>query len=157
MSSKIVLANGAIVQANNETCPDIFTALKESHNNLGIVTRFDIVAFEQGLIWGGTAFYDNTTIPKQLEAFVEFTNNVGQDPYGSLIFNWVYFPTVTKDIIIENLYEYTSVWANNLTTYPPAFIDFSYTSAVRPPLTNTLRITNLSSLTSELNWPANVR
>lgn len=139
------------------TRPDLFTALKGSQNNLGIITRFDIVAFEQGDLWGGTAIYDNTTIPKQLEAFVEFTNNIEQDPYGSLIFDWVYFPSVSEAVIVENLYEYTSTWVNNETTFPPAFSNFSNTSAIGPPSKNTLRIANLSSLTGELNSPANVR
>lgn len=139
------------------TRPDLFTALKGSQNNLGIITRFDIVAFEQGDLWGGTAIYDNTTIPKQLEAFVEFTNNIEQDPYGSLIFDWVYFPSVSEAVIVENLYEYTSTWVNNETTFPPAFSNFSNTSAIGPPGKNTLRIANLSSLTGELNSPANVR
>ena len=145
------------MQANNLTNPDLFTALKGSQNNLGIITRFDIVAFQQGDLWGGTAIYDNTTIPAQLEAFVDFTNNIEKDPYGSLIFDWVYFPSVQKTVILENLYEYTGKFANNVSSFPPAFKAFSNTSAIGPPLKNTLRLANLSSLTGELNSPANVR
>ncbi len=156
MQSQVVLGNGAIVEANNKTNPDLFRALKGSQNNLAIVTRLDIVAFEQPLLWGGTAFYDNTTVAKQIEAFVQFTNDIEKDPYGSLIFNWVYTPA-TKQIQIENLYEYTKPFANNATEYPPAFSRFAPTSAIGPPLTNTLRVANLSSLTGELNSPANVR
>ena len=151
-----VLGDGSIVQANNKTNPDLFTALKGSQNNLGIITRFDITAFQQGLLWGGTAIYDNLTIPAQLEAFVNFTDNVEKDPYGSLIFDWVYLPSLGQ-IIVENLYEYTGTWANNQTTYPPAFTEFSNTSAIGPPMKNTLRLANLSSLTGELNSPAEVR
>jgi len=151
-----VLGSGEIVQANNVTNPDLFTALKGSQNNLAIITRFDIVAFPQGDIWGGTAIYDNTTIPKQLEAFVEFTDNIEKDPYGSLIFVWVYIPAQGQ-IIVENLYEYTGSWTNNATTFPPAFKSFSNASAIGSPLTNTLRIANLSSLTGELNSPPEVR
>lgn len=139
------------------TRPDLFTALKGAQNNLGIITRFDFVAFEQGLLWGGVAFYDNTTIPAQMEAFVEFTNDLAKDPYGSLIFNWVYFPSVSDQVQLQNIYEYTGKFQNNLTTYPPAFANFSNTSAIGPPLTSTLRLANLTSLTTELNGPANVR
>ena len=153
----MVLGSGEIVQANNVTNSDLFTALKGSQNNLGIVTRFDIVAFPQGDLWGGTAIYDNTTIPAQLKAFVDFTNNIEKDPYGSLIFDWVYIPSVQKTVILENLYEYTGKFANNQSSFPPAFKAFSNTSAIGPPLKNTLRLANLSSLTGELNSPANVR
>ena len=144
------------MEANNKTNPDLFTALKGSQNNLAIITRLDIVAFEQPLLWGGTAFYDNTTVPKQIKAFVNFVDSIEKDPYGSLIFNWVYTPA-TKQIQIENLYEYTKPFANNTTEYPPAFTEFAPTSPIGPPLTNTLRVANLSSLTGELNSPANLR
>ena len=144
------------MEANNKTNPDLFTALKGSQNNLAIITRLDIVAFEQPLLWGGTAFYDNTTVPKQIEAFVQFANDIEKDPYGSLIFNWVYI-AASGQIQIENLYEYTQPFAKNATEYPPAFSGFAPTSSIGPPITNTLRVANLSSLTGELNSPANLR
>ena len=144
------------MEANNKTNSYLFTALKGSQNNLAIITRLDIVAFEQPLLWGGTAFYDTTTVPKQIEAFVQFVDNIENDPYGSLIFNWVYSPA-SKQIQIENLYEYTRPFANNATEYPPAFDGFAPTSSIGAPLTNTLRVANLSSLTGELNSPANLR
>ena len=134
----------------------MFVALKGSQNNLAIITRLDIVAFKQPLFWGGVTFYDNTTVPKQIEAFVKFTDNIEKDPYGSLIFNWVYNST-TKQILIENLYEYTTTFTNNATEYPPAFSEFAPTSPIGPPISNTLRVANLSSLTGELNSPANLR
>ena len=144
------------MEANNKSNPDLFTALKGSQNNLAIITRIDIVAFEQPLLWGGIALYDNTTIPKQLEAFVQFTNNIEKDPYGSLIFVWIYTPA-TNQLVVENLYEYTRPFVNNATDYPPAFSGFAPTSPIGPPINNTLRTANLSSLTGELNSPANLR
>ena len=154
--SQVVLGNGDIVQANNKTNPDLFKALKGSQNNLAIITRLDIVAFEQPLLWGGTTIYDNTTIPKQIEAFVQFADNVEKDPYASLIMLWTYV-AAQKLLTVENLYEYTKPFANNATEYPPAFSEFAPTSPIGPPLTNTLRVANLSSLTGELNSPANLR
>ena len=153
---QVVLGNGDIVQANNKTNPDLFKALKGSQNNLAIITRFDIVAFQQPLLWGGTTIYANTTIPKQLEAFVNFTDNVEKDPYASLIMLWLY-TAAEKQVVVENLYEYTKPFANNATEYPPAFSEFAPTSPIGPPLSNTLRSANLSSLTGELNSPANLR
>ena len=78
------------------------------------------------------------------------------DPNGSLIFVWLYFPA-SKQILIENIYDYTTTFANNVTKYPPAFTGFAPTSPIGTPVTNTLRVVNLSSLTGELNSPANLR
>ena len=135
---------------------DLFTALKGSQNNLGIITRFDILAFKQGDIWGGTTIYNASTVPQQLEAFVKFTDNIENDPYGSLIFVWDYIPA-NNSLFLLNLYEYTREFADNATNFPPAFHDFSNRSAIGPPNSNTLRIANLSSLTGELNSQANLR
>ena len=152
----MVLGNGTVVQANNLTNSDLFTALKGSQNNLGLITKIDIVAFEQTDLWGGTATYSTKTVPAQLKAFVDFTKNIVNDPFGSLIFVWVYDPT-TENILIENLYEYTANISGPVTTYPPPFKDFAPDSPIGPPIQNTLRVTNLSSLTGELNSPANLR
>lgn len=150
-----MLGSGEIGQANNQTNPTLFTAVKGSQHNLGIITRFDIVAFQQEDLWGGTAFHENTTIPKQLEAFVDFTDNIEKDLYGSLLFVWLYFPG--QPVIIDNLYEYTRKFANNATSFPPAFKKFFKTSAMGPPDTDTLRLTNMSSLTAELNSQPELR
>ncbi|CAF9935025.1 MAG: hypothetical protein HETSPECPRED_009436 [Heterodermia speciosa] len=152
---EVVLGCGKVVHANNVTNPDLFTALKGGSNNLGIVTKFEIVAFEQSDLWGGTAQYDAKTIPAQLEAFYDFTENLVKDPYGSLIFVWLYFPAI-KSLVIENLYEYTANLSGPVTTYPPPFKGFAPDSPVGPPISNTLRVTNLSSLTGELNSAANL-
>ena len=115
-----------------------------------------MVAFEQTDLWGGTATYSIKTIPAQLKAFVDFTKNIVSDPFGSLIFVWIYDPT-TKNVLIENLYEYTANISGPVTTYPPPFNGFAPDSHIGPPVQNTLRVTNLSSLTGELNSPANLR
>ena len=156
IACQVVLGCGKVVQANNVTNSDLFTALKGGSNNLGIVTKFEIVAFEQSDLWGGTAQYDKKTIPAQLKAFYDFTENLVKDPYGSLIFVWLYFPA-TKSLVIENLYEYTANLSGPVTTYPPPFKGFAPDSPVGPPISNTLRVTNLSSLTGELNSAANLR
>lgn len=160
LTKQVVLGNGTVVQANNQTNSDLFTALKGSSNNLGLVTRFDIVAFKQGDLWGGVANYDIKTARKQLEAFVKFTDNVAKRPYGSLIFVWTYLKA-TNSVSISNLYEYTGdVTGLNLsaTKFPsPEFDEFAPASPIGPPTTSTLRTANLSSLTGELNSPVELR
>ena len=122
------------------------------------MTRFDIVAFPQGPIWGGTAIYNVTSreqLLPHLKAFNEFTDAVYKDPYGSLILLW-YYAVAAKTFVVENLYEYTKDVANPA-VFPPAFVNFSQTSAIGPPVTNTLRVATLSNLTGELNSPPDVR
>lgn len=52
---EIVLGDGSIATASASERPDLFQALKGSSNNLGIVTRFDLEAFDNGngTIFGG--------------------------------------------------------------------------------------------------------
>ncbi|KAL8665662.1 MAG: hypothetical protein Q9168_007656 [Polycauliona sp. 1 TL-2023] len=152
---EVVLGNGTVVEATNTTNADLFTALKGSQNNLGVITKFDFVAFEQTDLWGGEASYDKKTIPEQIKAFYEFTKNIKNDPYGSLIFLWTYSPSLPESdrISVTNLYEYTANLSGPVTTYPPPFKGFAPDGPIGAPTANTLRVANLSSLVGELNSP----
>ncbi|KAL8993094.1 MAG: hypothetical protein Q9188_007416 [Gyalolechia gomerana] len=149
---EVVLGSGEIVQANNQTNPDLFTALKGSSNNLGIVTRFDIVAFKQGNLWGGMATYNSSKTREQIRAIVSFTDKVSKNPFGSLISLWTYLKGV-EGVSITNLYEYTGAGGELGLGVLPEFEDFAPTSPIGAPLKDTLRSANLSSLTGELNAP----
>ncbi|KAL8645053.1 MAG: hypothetical protein Q9210_006923, partial [Variospora velana] len=159
-STGVVLGNGTVVQANNQSNPDLFTALKGSSNNLGIVTRFDMLAFKQGDLWGGVANYDGKRARKHIEAFVKFTDNLAKYPESSLIFVWSYIKAIDT-ITFSNLYEYSgNVEGLGPSKFPsPAFDEFAPTSPVGTPISisSTLRVANLSSLTEELNSPPDLR
>lgn len=146
----MALANGSIVNANNQTNSDLWQVLKGGSNNFGIVTRIDLTAFESGNIWGGIVLYPASTIPAQIDAFVKFTDAIEQDPYASLITFWIY-SSATNTTVVENCYEYTKPIAN-----ASIFTDLL---AIAPeiPDTNTLRIDNLTSLTTELEAASNLR
>ncbi|KAL8994667.1 MAG: hypothetical protein Q9169_005420 [Polycauliona sp. 2 TL-2023] len=152
---EVVLGNGTVTEATNTTNADLFTALKGSQNNLAIVTKFDFVAFETTDLWGGTAAYDIKTLPEQIKSFYEFTKNIKNEPYGSLLSLWTYFPKLpeSQQIVITNLYEYTANLSEPVTTYPPPFKNFTPDSPIGPPTAETLRVANLSSLVAELNSP----
>ncbi|OKL57497.1 hypothetical protein UA08_06895 [Talaromyces atroroseus] len=51
---EVVLADGAIVNANADTNSDLFWALRGGGSNFGIVTRFDLQTHPLDLVWGGT-------------------------------------------------------------------------------------------------------
>lgn len=48
-----MLANGSISNVNYESHPDLYWALRGGAGNFGIVTAFDLEAYELGPVWGG--------------------------------------------------------------------------------------------------------
>ena len=148
---QVVLANSTIVNANSNENSDLWKVLKGGSNNFGVVTRIDLTAFESTNIWGGVVLYPSTTIPQQISAFVNFTEKIDQDPYGSLITFWAY-TSATNMTVVENAYEYTKPVQNPSSSFDELL-------AIKPelPKTNTLRLANLTSLTTELEAAADLR
>jgi FAD/FMN-containing dehydrogenase len=69
---EIVLANSTIVNANVQTNPDLFWALKGGSSNFGIVTRFDVRTFPVSSVFGGTTFYKPEYVDKYLDAVAAY-------------------------------------------------------------------------------------
>ena len=163
---EIVLGNGTLTNANAKENPDLFKALKGGSGNLGIVTRFDFVAFPGGPLWGGVTVYNYTDFQKSIKPFVDFTNNIANDPYGSLISAWTHNAT-TNQTLVTNLYEFTgnatakpyytfSDPENAPNPFPKPFTDFTF-DKIGKPVANTLRVAPLYNLTFELNSGNGVR
>lgn len=139
---QIVVANGTILNANANTHSDLWQALKGGSNNFGIVTNFELFAFEQRDLWGGVVVLPGSATNDLIPAFVTFNDEIRDDPYSSLISFWQYASwTGTTNII--NAWEYTKPIAN-----PPAFDGLRSVSIHN--LTDTMRITNMTDLTAEL-------
>lgn len=68
---ELVLASGETVNANASENADLWRALRGGGNNFGVVTRYDLRTFPQGLFWGGAAFYFPPSFPGQVDALVE--------------------------------------------------------------------------------------
>ena len=124
--------------------------LKGGANNFGIVTRIDLTAFSSGNIWGGVVVYPESTTMAQISAFVNFTDKVANDPYASLIAIWDY-NSATNMTVVENSYVYTKPVAK------PTIFDQHLAIQPEVPKSNTLRIANLTSLTTELEAAPNIR
>ncbi|PWY96282.1 FAD-binding domain-containing protein [Aspergillus sclerotioniger CBS 115572] len=137
---QVVLASGSIVNANRTSHSDLYQALKGGSINFGIVTKYDIRAFPHETLWGGLVVYDNSTTAQQIEAGVDFTNNIHNDPYASWIGMWGY-DSVTGQNIMANALEYTKPVA-----YAPAFEGFLKI----PNITSTMRFASIYDLTNEL-------
>jgi hypothetical protein len=69
---EVVLASGKVINANATSHSDLFAALKGGQNNFGIVTRFDLQAFQAGPIWGGRIMFAPNATTALLTAFTEF-------------------------------------------------------------------------------------
>lgn len=139
---EVVLADGAVVNANCEENSDLWYALKGGSNNFGVVTRFDFQTFAQGDLWGGAIIYPSSTLPDQLAAFVNFTHSATYDPHASLINSFGYAPAAGTTFVSNSLV-YTAPVVN-----PPAFQQYT---SIQPQFANTMRISNLSDFALELN------
>jgi hypothetical protein len=125
-----------VVNANADKNPDLWQALKGgSGANFGIVTRFDMFAFQTGNLWGGTATYNKST------------DNVSNYPDGSSIIFWSYLP-IMADIVI--LAAYDDIQGNEA---PAGFDDFM----TIPRIADTLRIDSHKALTDELEQATGYR
>lgn len=139
VNHEIVLANGEIVNVNATSSPDLWLALKGGSNNFGVVTRFDVRSFEQGRMWGGSIYYDISTVAQQLEAFANFDIATAYDEYAVLIQSFGF--SSTRGMAAVNGIEYTKPVAN-----PAVFHPFT---SIQPQLASTMRISNLTDLTIE--------
>lgn len=119
-----------------------------SGSNFGIITRFDVQAFEAGHLWGGTMVYPKSVGQQFIDAYQAWTENVNNYPEGSSIIFWSYLPDM-GDIVILTAYEDT---AGNVA--PSGFDQFM---AIPDAIVSTMRIASHKELTDELEQPAGYR
>jgi FAD/FMN-containing dehydrogenase len=138
-SFEVVLANGSIINANNDENVDLLWALRGGTNNFGIITRIDLQTFEQGDLWGGEVLYPISTADEQIIAMAAFNNPATYDEFSSLITTFAYSGAEDISVIVNNM-EYTKPVVD-----PSAFHSLSSL----PPLASTQRITNVTDLVTE--------
>ena len=136
---EVVLANGEVVNANATSNSGLWWALKGGSNNFGVVTRFDLRAFQQGSFWGGIVLYADSASPSLLEAFVDLNKDKSFDEYAALMQSHVYAPGMGF-LAVANM-QYTRALENPETLH-------SYTKA-QPQYSNTMRLSNQTDFTDE--------
>lgn len=141
---EVVTASGDIIYASEDTYPDLFKVLKGGSSNFGIVTRFDLETFEAPNLWGGVVTYNKTAGPQLISSMVAFVDNVENDPGSASIILWTYQPAL-KDTIVVGVYENTDGVVAG-----PSFENYL---AVPANLSSTMRVTDISDLTQELEQP----
>lgn len=145
---EVVLANGSIVTASQNDHSDLFQVLKRGSTNFGIVTRFDLVSFQGGDIFGGLALYPETTSEDQFQALISFGDKTREDPFGSAIVISVYMSAM-KVPLFMNAYEYTEPVER------PAVLEEFF--AIQGNMSDTTGIRNMTSLAEELEQPKSHR
>jgi FAD/FMN-containing dehydrogenase len=137
---ELVLANGTIINVNENSYPDLRVALRGGSNNFGVLTRYDLKTFDQPPYWGGTLFHDSSTVQQQLAGFAEINSATDYDEYSHVIMSFFFFGGVTG---VVNHIEYSKPGVVN----PPSL----------QPITNithtlsTMRISDTSDFAQELN------
>jgi hypothetical protein len=135
---EVVLSSGEIVQANKNSNPDLFRALKGGTNNFGIVTRFDLPAFHQGKMWGGALYYPSTAYAGIVEDFYNFASTPEPDLNAHLIAATAHSPLGSINVV--NMY-YAKPTSN-----PSSLRSFT---AIQPQIANTLREDSLLGFANE--------
>lgn len=136
-NTQVVLANASITNVNLTSYPDLYFALRGGGNNFGIVTRFDLETFPQGLMWGGSRSYLITANASLITAFDNFAANAPSDPDAALILSFFYY---NGTFLGFTDMEYAKPIVN-----PAIFHEFSAIESVA----STMRITTLTNLTLE--------
>ncbi|KAF2667433.1 FAD-binding domain-containing protein [Microthyrium microscopicum] len=79
-----VLANGSIVNINQERHKDLMTAMRGSGSQFGIVTKFALKTYPVSKYWVGLRTY-NCTREQYLEALQDFMANLANHPKASTL------------------------------------------------------------------------
>ncbi|RAH67585.1 FAD-binding oxidoreductase [Aspergillus aculeatinus CBS 121060] len=82
---RVVLANGSLVDANLETHPDLYWALRGGGSNFAIVTRFDMCGIPLTYMWGGLRNYTKEWISTIVNIYVELGLRSPSEPSTSQI------------------------------------------------------------------------
>ncbi|KAI9048410.1 hypothetical protein LZ554_007246 [Drepanopeziza brunnea f. sp. 'monogermtubi'] len=138
---ELVTGDGKIINANASSNADLFQGLKGGGNNFGVVTRYDLKTFEFGEMWGGFRIYTNATQDQQIDAFVNFTNNVQADPNANLI-NFSAYGSTSRLHTNWNVIHYTKPVVD-----PPIYAEFD---RIPGKLADSTRIAKVSNLTAGL-------
>ena len=137
---EMVLANGSLVEVNNETAPDLFWALKGGTNNFGIVTRYDLLTFKANLVFGGSVSWAPENTQKYLDAQTAFILPGGgsEDPKAAIMPNFEYLPQTKQNASGATLF-YSSPVIN-----PQALENFTSI----PVIAGSLSLRNLTGILS---------
>jgi hypothetical protein len=134
---EVVLASGAVINANTNQHQDLFRYLKGGSNNFGIVTKIDLPLVDAKM-WGGFLYTDISLRTQIFDFLVGFATAKNYDEHASMIDSQVY---INGSWLLAVQMTYTT----NTTTSPAIF-----GPVLQLPGQTTVRPTTHFNLTSEL-------
>lgn len=87
---EVVLADGSVVNANDNSNPDLAIALRGGGNNFGIVTKFTARTFPQNKVWFGHLFHWPSAADRLLQTFYNFGEAKPYDKKATCIFTFAW-------------------------------------------------------------------
>lgn len=118
---EVVLANGTVVNANQNSNPSLFWALKGGSTNFGIVTRFDLKTFPFDTIYGGFTTYDPAYFDDYVKAIAKYVPITGGSSDDALHVN----PSLTYIAATGAFSIYSIIGRLGSETNPKSLADFS--------------------------------
>ncbi len=79
LSAEVVLASGEVVQASDESEPDLFWAIRGGGGNFGVVTEFCYRAYPLRTVLGGAAVHPLAATAEVFAFYREFTQSLSDD------------------------------------------------------------------------------
>ncbi|KAL4403584.1 FAD binding domain-containing protein [Colletotrichum abscissum] len=138
---EVVLANGSIIDANAHENSGLWRALKGGSGNFGFVTRVDVEVVRSTQIWGGITTYDLSKTGDVVDAYVNFVNNMDEDPASQAIVTLLYGQQgLSLVAVLTN---------SDATSTAPAFREFASIANV----SSTARVGSVAEMVPEFTGP----
>lgn len=109
---EFVLADGDIINANEASHSDLWTALKGGSGNFGIVTRFDMYTFPAQDLWGGVRAAIRSEGDGLAQTMVDFTDQNHKNPQAAYIINYSFNLKSSPDVLVAHVIAETSGTVN---------------------------------------------
>lgn len=147
---EVVLASGEIVNASPDANSDLYWVLRGGGgSNFGIVTRFDLVAFQQGDVWSYNSFHPLSSSAELVPAFVDLAVEGLPSDYDAHTFMvMTYYPSLGGELIAIYLYHATPPLTSDDT--PAVFTKIKATPGA---FINTTTVTNVSAQSIAISEP----
>ncbi|CAJ2512827.1 Uu.00g009460.m01.CDS01 [Anthostomella pinea] len=140
---EVVLADGSVVEANEEQNADLWWGLRGGSNNFGIVTRIDFRTFKQeGPLWSVLTLNSLAEVDNQARIYAELMAAENYDENASFLTGWAYASTQGLSVTLNQLV-YTQPVANQTPAFYKPILDLPPISnaTVTPPV-----VANMSTL-----------
>ncbi len=140
---EVVLGDGRVVYATATQNSDLWLALKGGSFNFGIITRFDLAAFQFGQMWGGLVVHEYTPdlVDAEVKAFQNFMDPANFDDLAVALslFSWtnVNSTTLQGTFGLSNGLFYAAPVAD-----PPVYNEF----LALPSVSSTVAIDNMGAI-----------